>query len=48
MKIVDFENEETRDLYEADLVLIRPDQIVAWRGNTDEGAEEILKSLLFR
>jgi 2-polyprenyl-6-methoxyphenol hydroxylase-like FAD-dependent oxidoreductase len=26
-------NEEARDLYGADLALIRPDQIVAWRGN---------------
>ena len=25
--------EEARDLYQADLALIRPDQIVAWRGN---------------
>ena len=25
--------EEIRDLYEAELALIRPDQIVAWRGN---------------
>ena len=24
---------EIRDLYDADLALIRPDQIVAWRGN---------------
>ena len=25
--------EEARDLYQADLALIRPDQIIAWRGN---------------
>jgi 2-polyprenyl-6-methoxyphenol hydroxylase-like FAD-dependent oxidoreductase len=25
-----------RDLYEADLVLIRPDQVVAWRGNASQ------------
>ena len=28
-----FPSEELRELYGADLVLIRPDQIVAWRGN---------------
>jgi hypothetical protein len=30
--VLDMPDEETRDLYGADLVLIRPDQIVAWRG----------------
>jgi hypothetical protein len=30
---LDLASEELRDLYAADLVLIRPDQIVAWRGN---------------
>jgi hypothetical protein len=33
LTIVDRPEAEIRDLYEADLVLIRPDQIVAWRGN---------------
>jgi 2-polyprenyl-6-methoxyphenol hydroxylase-like FAD-dependent oxidoreductase len=31
LKILTCDDEETRDLYESDLVLIRPDQIVAWR-----------------
>ena len=31
LKIVSIDDEEARDLYESDLVLIRPDQIVAWR-----------------
>lgn len=31
-----------RDLYEAPLALIRPDQIVAWRGNHAEGAMQML------
>ena len=31
MKLVPLPN-SLRDLYEADLALIRPDQIVAWRG----------------
>ena len=33
LSLVDLPQEELRDLYEADLALIRPDQIVAWRGN---------------
>jgi hypothetical protein len=36
---------QARDLYAADLVLIRPDQIVAWRGNTDADAEAIIGRL---
>ncbi|WP_440532692.1 FAD-dependent oxidoreductase [Variovorax sp. YR566] len=31
-----------RELYEAPLVLIRPDQIVAWRGSTADGAGDVL------
>ena len=37
LKIVDVPGDEARDLYGADLALIRPDQIVAWRG--DDGLE---------
>jgi hypothetical protein len=33
LTIVDRPETEIRDLYEADLALIRPDQIIAWRGN---------------
>ncbi len=33
LTVVDRPEEELRDLYQADLALIRPDQIVAWRGN---------------
>jgi 2-polyprenyl-6-methoxyphenol hydroxylase-like FAD-dependent oxidoreductase len=43
IKIVDLRLDEARDLYQADLVLIRPDQIVAWRGNDDDLATEILR-----
>jgi hypothetical protein len=32
LSVVDRPEEELRDLYQADLALIRPDQIVAWRG----------------
>ncbi len=35
LTIVDLPQEELRDLYAADLALIRPDQIVAWRGNRE-------------
>jgi 2-polyprenyl-6-methoxyphenol hydroxylase-like FAD-dependent oxidoreductase len=48
MKVVDLPSDEARDLYEADLVLIRPDHIVAWRGNSDESATEILRRVLGR
>jgi len=33
LTFVDLDSEEVRDLYAADLALIRPDQVVAWRGN---------------
>ncbi len=32
LSVVDLPQDALRDLYEADLALIRPDQIVAWRG----------------
>jgi len=35
--------DEARDLYQADLALIRPDQIVAWRGNTPADAASVLR-----
>jgi 2-polyprenyl-6-methoxyphenol hydroxylase-like FAD-dependent oxidoreductase len=33
LTLVNLDSKEARDLYSADLVLIRPDQVVAWRGN---------------
>src|SRR5215210_3430032 len=33
LQVVDVTSEAARALYEADLALIRPDQMVAWRGN---------------
>jgi 2-polyprenyl-6-methoxyphenol hydroxylase-like FAD-dependent oxidoreductase len=33
LKVIDLPNDEARELYGRDLVLIRPDQYVAWRGN---------------
>lgn len=43
LKVICVPLREARDLYEADLALIRPDQIVAWRGNSDKDARAIFK-----
>jgi 2-polyprenyl-6-methoxyphenol hydroxylase-like FAD-dependent oxidoreductase len=43
LAIVHIPGDEARDLYEADLVLIRPDQIVAWRGNSAADAADVLQ-----
>jgi 2-polyprenyl-6-methoxyphenol hydroxylase-like FAD-dependent oxidoreductase len=40
---VSLATEEARDLYEADLALIRPDQIVAWRGDASADAMDVLR-----
>ena len=45
MKVFDLKTAEARDLYGADLVLIRPDQIVAWRGDSDRDADEVFRRL---
>lgn len=47
LDVVPVSSEQARDLYEADLVLIRPDQIVGWRGNSVEYARKILSSINF-
>jgi len=46
LKVLNLKSEEARDLYGADFVLIRPDQIVAWRGN--EGAEAAFEKITER
>jgi 2-polyprenyl-6-methoxyphenol hydroxylase-like FAD-dependent oxidoreductase len=46
LKIVKLQSDEARDLYQADLALIRPDQIVAWRGRSDGEAEAVFSTLL--
>lgn len=38
----ELDSDAARDLYEADAVLIRPDQIVAWRGNAVADAEAVV------
>jgi 2-polyprenyl-6-methoxyphenol hydroxylase-like FAD-dependent oxidoreductase len=48
LAVVDVKSAELRDLYDADLALIRPDQIVAWRGNTAGDAEAILRRVTGR
>jgi 2-polyprenyl-6-methoxyphenol hydroxylase-like FAD-dependent oxidoreductase len=48
LKVVDLKIPEGRDLYAADLALIRPDHIVAWRGNSDSSADAVLHCLTGR
>jgi 2-polyprenyl-6-methoxyphenol hydroxylase-like FAD-dependent oxidoreductase len=43
LSVVAIANDEARELYGADLALIRPDQIVAWRGNSTSGAANALR-----
>jgi 2-polyprenyl-6-methoxyphenol hydroxylase-like FAD-dependent oxidoreductase len=43
LKIVVLDHPAVRDLYQAPLALIRPDQIVAWRGAEAGGAEQVLR-----
>jgi 2-polyprenyl-6-methoxyphenol hydroxylase-like FAD-dependent oxidoreductase len=45
---VDAADAEARDLYDADLALIRPDQIVAWRGNSADDARAVLRRAVGR
>lgn len=46
LSVVDRPEEELRDLYQADLALIRPDQIVAWRGRrAPDDAEKLLATV---
>jgi 2-polyprenyl-6-methoxyphenol hydroxylase-like FAD-dependent oxidoreductase len=42
LAIIDVARDDVRDLYERDLVLIRPDQVVAWRGNDSGAARAVL------
>ena len=43
LAVVDLPVDEARDLYGADLALIRPDQIVAWRGDAMASPEGVLR-----
>jgi 2-polyprenyl-6-methoxyphenol hydroxylase-like FAD-dependent oxidoreductase len=46
LEVFDISSNEVRDLYGADLVLVRPDQIVAWRSNTAPAPEAIFSRVL--
>jgi hypothetical protein len=48
LTVVDLKTEEARELYGAELALIRPDQVLAWRGNDARAAEAILARLTCR
>jgi hypothetical protein len=43
VSVVDIATDDARELYEADLALIRPDQIVAWRGGSVDNAMSVLR-----
>jgi hypothetical protein len=46
LRVVRHAAPELRALYEAPLALIRPDQVVAWRGSPSRGAERILRKAI--
>lgn len=46
LAVVDISAEEAEQLYEAKLALIRPDQVVAWRGQNAVDAHKVLKRAL--
>jgi 2-polyprenyl-6-methoxyphenol hydroxylase-like FAD-dependent oxidoreductase len=46
LTVLDVFSEQARDIYRADLVLIRPDQVVAWRSTRAELAETIIARVL--
>jgi hypothetical protein len=45
LKVLDIADGDARDLYECDLALVRPDQYVAWRGNTTPADAEPLLTI---
>jgi 2-polyprenyl-6-methoxyphenol hydroxylase-like FAD-dependent oxidoreductase len=45
LTVVHVASDEARDLYAADLALIRPDQIVAWRGADASAADAVLAAV---
>ena len=45
LALFDLKTEEARELYGAELALIRPDHVVAWRGNHDRAADAVLSRL---
>jgi 2-polyprenyl-6-methoxyphenol hydroxylase-like FAD-dependent oxidoreductase len=45
LRVIELKNEEARDLYGADFVLIRPDQIVSWRGDSAAQANVVIRKI---
>ena len=45
LAIVSVPRDQARDLYDADLALIRPDQIVAWRGDDARDARAVMATV---
>ena len=48
LRVVHLPQAALLELYEAPLALIRPDQIVAWRGATDHEATAVLSRVIGR
>jgi hypothetical protein len=48
MRVVRLPQASLRELYEAPLALIRPDQIVAWRGTSADDAMRVLAQVTGR
>ena len=46
LKVLDVPDADARDLYERDLVIIRPDQYVAWRGNNSPDTNRLFAQVV--
>ncbi|WP_417583455.1 FAD-dependent oxidoreductase [Pelagibacterium sp.] len=46
LAVVDISSKEAEQLYQASLALVRPDQVVAWRGQGEADAHKVLKRAL--
>ncbi|MBY3516562.1 FAD-dependent oxidoreductase [Rhizobium laguerreae] len=46
LTVVDIEEDQLRAIYREPLVLIRPDQVIAWRGDGDDDAVQIIETVL--
>lgn len=46
LKVLDVPDTDARDLYERDLVIIRPDQYVAWRGNNSTDTNRLFAQVV--
>jgi 2-polyprenyl-6-methoxyphenol hydroxylase-like FAD-dependent oxidoreductase len=48
LEVVDVPSDAANELYEAPLALVRPDQVVAWRGSDDAPAEAVVRATMGR